>query len=70
MAYRLSADNGSNFTQVTLTATNTSAIATDHITATSNKVNVTAGTQLKYKVEFANQSLSKDTRVQGISIIF
>ena len=28
----LSADNGSNFTQVTLTATNTSAIATDHIT--------------------------------------
>ena len=66
----LSADNGSNFTEVTLTATNTSAIATDHITATSNKVTVTAGTQLKYKVEFANQSLSKDTRVQGISIIF
>ena len=66
----LSADNGSNFTQVTLTATNTSAIATNHITATSNKVTVTAGTQLKYKVEFANQSTSKDTRIQGISMIF
>jgi len=66
----LSADNGSNFTEVTLTATNTSAIATNHITATSNKVTVTAGTQLKYKVEFANQSSSKDTRIQGISMIF
>ena len=66
----LSADNGSNFTEVTLTATNTSAIATDHITATSNKVTVTAGTQLKYKVEFANQSGTKDTRIQGISMIF
>ena len=66
----LSADNGSNFTEVTLTATNTSAIATDHITATSNKVTVTAGTELKYKVEFANQSGTKDTRIQGISMIF
>jgi len=66
----LSADNGSNFTLTTLTATNTSAIATSHITATSNKVTVTAGTQLKYKVEFANQSASKDTRIQGISLIF
>ena len=66
----LSADNGSNFTEVTLTATNTSAIATNHITATSNKVTVTAGTQLKYKVEFANQSGTKDTRIQGISMIF
>jgi len=62
------ANGGTGLT--TLTATNTSAIATSHITATSNKVNVTAGTQLKYKVEFANQSTSKDTRIQGISMIF
>ena len=61
----LSADNG-NFTEVTLTATNT--IATNHI-SNINKVTVTAGTQLKYKVEFATVG-SKDTRIQGISMIF
>ena len=39
--------------------------------ATSNKVTVTAGRRnLNIEVEFANQSSCKDTRVQGISLIF
>ena len=37
--------------------------------AKANDVTVTAGTQLKYKVEFANQAVgSKETRVTGISL--
>jgi len=66
----LSADNGSNFTQVTLTASGTGTITTGQITAVSNKVTVTSGTQVRYKVEYANQSGSKSTRVQGVSLIY
>ena len=66
----LSADNGSNFTQVTLTAAGTGTISTGQITAVSNKVTVTSGTQVRYKVEYANQSGSKSTRVQGVSLIY
>ena len=62
----VSADNGSNFTQVTLVAQ--PDFATGVKMAIANDVTVTAGTQLKYKVEFANQSGSKETRVTGISL--
>ena len=63
----LSADNGSNFTQVTLVAQ--PDFATGVKMAIANDVTVTAGTQLKYKVEFANQaSGSKETRVTGVSV--
>ena len=65
----LSADNGSNFTQVTLVAQ--PDFATGVKMAIANDVTVTAGTQLKYKVEFANQaSGSKETRVTGVSMQF
>ena len=65
----LSADNGSNFTQVTLVAQ--PDFATGIKMAVANDVTVTAGTQLKYKIEFANQaSGSKVTRVTGISLQF
>ena len=63
----LSANNGSNYTQVTLVAQPN--FATGVKMALANDVTVTAGTQLKYKVEFANQaSNSKETRVTGISL--
>jgi len=63
----LSADNGSNYTQVTLV--NLPNFATGVSMAVANDVNVTAGTQLKYKVEFANQSAgSKETRLTGVSL--
>ena len=63
----LSADNGSNYTQVTLV--NLPDFATGVKMAVANDVTVTAGTQLKYKVEFANQSAgSKETRLTGVSL--
>jgi len=33
-----------------------------------NDLTVTAGTQLKYKVLFANQSGSKEARIRGVSL--
>ena len=63
----LSADNGSNFTQGTLVAQ--PDFATGIKMAKVNDVTVTAGTQLKYKVEVANQSAgSKETRITGVSM--
>ena len=63
----LSANNGSNFTQATLVLAPN--FATGVRMAVANDVTVTAGTQLKYKVEFANQaSGSKEVRVSGISL--
>ena len=65
----VSANNGSNFTQGTLVAQPN--FATGVKMAKVNDVTVTAGTQLKYKVEFANQaSGSKETRVTGVSMQF
>ena len=63
----LSADNGSNFTQGTLVAQ--PDFATGIKMAKVNDVTVTAGTQLKYKVEVANQAAgSKETRITGVSM--
>ena len=64
----LSADNGSNYTQATLVAQPN--FATGIKMAKANDVTISnTGTQLKYKVEFANQSSgSKETRVTGISL--
>ena len=64
----LSADNGSNYTQVTLVAQPN--FATGVKMAKANDVTISnTGTQLKYKVEFANQaSGSKETRVTGVSL--
>ena len=64
----LSADNGSNYTQVTLVAQ--PDFATGIKSAKANDVTISnTGTQLKYKVEFANQSEgSKVTRVTGVSV--
>ena len=65
----LSADNGSNFTQVTLVAQPN--FATGVKMAIANDVTVTAGTQLKYKVEVANQAVgSKVTQITGVSLQF
>ena len=64
----LSADNGSNYTLVTLVAQPN--FATGVKMAKANDVTISnTGTQLKYKVEFANQaSGSKITRVTGVSL--
>ena len=64
----LSANNGTNYTQVTLVALPN--FATGVKMAKANDVTISnTGTQLKYKVEFANQaSGSKETRVTGVSL--
>ena len=65
----LSANNGSNFTTVTLAAAPnlTSTIKV----AKSNKVTVTAGTQCKYRINFANQAAgSKVTKILGVAMLY
>ena len=64
---QLSADNGSNFTTATLTAL--PDFSTGIKMAKVNDLSVTAGTQLKYKISFANQaSGSKEARIRGVSL--
>ena len=63
---KLSADNGSNYSTATLTAM--PDFATGIKMAKVNDLSVTAGTQLKYKISFANQSGSKVARIRGVSL--
>jgi len=64
---KLSADNGSNYSTATLTAL--PDFASGIKCAKVNDLSVTAGTQLKYKLEFANQaSGSKEARIRGVSL--
>ena len=64
----LSADNGSNYNRATLTAL--PDFASGVKCCKVNDLDITnAGTQLKYKISFANQSSgSKETRVTGVSL--
>ena len=63
---QLSADNGSNFTTATLEAL--PDFASGIKCAKVNGLSVTAGTQLKYKISFANQTNSKNARIRGVSL--
>ena len=64
---QLSADNGSNFSTATLTAL--PDFSSGIKMAKINDLAVTSGTQLKYKISFANQALgSKEARIRGVSL--
>ena len=64
---QLSADGGSNYSTATLTALPN--FATGIKMAKVNDLAVTAGTQLKYRLNFANQSLgSKEARIRGVAL--
>ena len=64
---KLSADGGSNYATATLTAM--PDFDTGIKMAKVNDLSVTAGTSLKYKIEFANQaSGSKEARIRGVSL--
>jgi len=66
---KLSADGGSNYTTATLTALPNYSSSTKM--AKVNDVTVTGGTNLKYKIEFANQSVgSKIARIRGVSLMY
>jgi len=68
LVVQLSADGGSNFTTATLTAlpNYSSTIKLAKV----NDLTVTAGTSIKAKVLFANQSASKIARVRGLSLMY
>ena len=64
---KLSADGGSNYSTATMTAM--PDFASGIKMAKVNDLSVTAGTSLKYKIEFANQSSgSKEARIRGVSL--
>jgi hypothetical protein len=64
---KLSADGGSNYSTATLTAM--PDFSSGIKMAKVNDLSVTAGTQLKYKIEFANQaSGSKEARIRGVAL--
>jgi len=66
---QVSANNGSNWSNATLTAAGT--FSTGVLQAVTNDISVTAGTQLKYKIFFANQaSGSKVARINGVSLSY
>jgi len=66
---QVSANNGTDYTTVTLTPRGT--FATGINIAVANNVTVTSGTSVKYKISFANQSSgSKDTQVHGVGLIY
>ena len=64
---KLSADGGSNYSTATLVAM--PDFSSGIKMAKVNDLSVTAGTSLKYKIEFANQaSGSKEARIRGVSL--
>ena len=64
---KLSANGGSNYATATLTTL--PDFSTGIKMAKVNDLSVTAGTSLKYKIEFANQSASsKEARIRGVSL--
>ena len=62
-----SADNGSTWTSMTLAAQGTSGghsiLTANNITRTS-----TSGTSMRYRIKTLNQSASKETRIQAVSL--
>jgi len=65
----VSADGGSNYTTVVLTAGGT--FSTGILQAIANDVSVTSGTSIQYRISFANQSVgSKITRINGVSLMY
>jgi len=64
---QLSADGGSNYSTATLTAL--PDFSTGIKMAKVNDLAVTVGTQLKYKINFANQAQgSKEARIRGVAL--
>jgi hypothetical protein len=64
-----SADNGSNWTPMTLARQGTTGTASPHIIVTAHNVTAgTSGTQMKYRIKTLNQTASKETRIQAVSL--
>ena len=65
----VSADGGSNYATCVLTAAGT--FSTGILQAVANDVAVTAGTAIRYRISFANQSAgSKVAQIYGVSLMY
>ncbi len=66
---KVSANNGSNYSTCVLASKGT--FSTGINIAIAPAIAVTAGTQLKYKIEFANQaSGSKEGQIHGVALSY
>jgi len=64
-----SADNGSNWTSMTLEAQGTTGSASPHFIVSAHNVTAgTPGTEMKYRIKTFNQSALKETRIQAVSL--
>jgi len=64
-----SADNGSNWTSMTLVDQGTTGTASPHFIVTAHNVTAgTSGTGMKYRIKTLNQTALKDTRIQAVSL--
>jgi hypothetical protein len=64
-----SADNGSNWTSMTLVAQGNTGSASPHfIVAAHNVTAGTSGTAMKYRIKTLNQTAAKITRIQAVSL--
>lgn len=63
----LTCNGGTNWTEVTNTSTG-SDFSTGVKTLYLNETTCTAGTDVRYKIEWANQSVSKVTELHGIGV--
>jgi hypothetical protein len=64
----VSRDNGSTYTQATLTSEGTTG---GHTILTAHNVDISSqpsGTSMRYKITTHNQSASKETRIQAVSL--
>ena len=65
-----SCDNGSNYTEVSSYGTVSPVFSTGVKMIRLGETTCTAGTQIKYKAVWANQSASKETQLHGIGMNF
>jgi hypothetical protein len=64
----VSRDNGSNWTQGTFVSQGTTG---GHTILTAHNIDISSqpsGTSMRYKIETLNQSASKETRIQAVSL--
>ena len=64
----VSRDNGTTYTQATLSSEGTTG---GHTILTAHNVDISSqpsGTSMRYKIETLNQSATKETRIQAVSL--
>ena len=66
-----SRDNGTTYTQMTLVAQGNTGSASPHFILAAHNVDISSqpsGTAMRYKIETLNQTVSKETRIQAVSL--